>query len=447
MRHLLDLLPVGAVCLEGDSIYFNSAAERIVGYSSGEIPTVDEWFRKLYPENVPAVRAIYDGEKGAGFPEPRTVPVTRKTGELRWVEFSASATDFGEIWILNDVTERRLAEEKVSERTAEIAAYLESASQGIVTIDESGRMLMVNARTEEMFGYDRGNLIGAEVEMLLPEKFRHNHRFHRNIYFAEPRVRPMGRDLDLAGRRKDGTEFPIEIGLSFTRTKKGIVALALITDLTTLKSAQQKETLLKEIHHRVKNNLQVVSSLLGLQSRASHEEEVRRMFLESQNRIQSMALLHERLYQSDNLMQIDCRQYIGQLSAHLFRSYGVSSSRVKLHIGIQDLHLTMDAAVPCGLIINELVSNALKHAFPNGEQGEIWIEMRRDPDDSVHLRVADSGIGLPADVNLWRARSLGLRLVRTLAGQLNAAVEVKSEGGTQVDLCFPATFQQERPTA
>jgi PAS domain S-box-containing protein len=381
--------------------------------------------------------ALYKHSKETGFRSPQTLHIRRKDGTIAWVEFAAYSTPEGEAWMLYDVTARQRAEAELAERSGELTAYLESASQGIITVNEAGLIQMVNARTEELFGYGREELIGMELEKLLPERYRIRHQFHRTGYFNEPRVRPMGAGLDLAGRRKDGTEFPLELGLSFVRTRQGTVAIGLITDLTQLKRAQQKETQLKEIHHRVKNNLQVVSSLLGLQSRTSHDEDVRKMFQESQNRVQSMALLHERLYRSDNLNDIDCRQYVGQLAAYLFRSYGVSLSRVQLRSSIDDILLNMDHAVPCGLVINELVSNALKHAFPQSERGEIRIEMKKTSAGTILLRVSDTGVGLPKELNLGKARSLGLRLVRTLAGQLNARVDVSSENGTQVEIEFP----------
>jgi len=434
----IENLPIAAVYTDGTNLELNPAAERIIGYRTAEIPSLDAWFRTLYPDNYREMVEIHAEAKSAGFPEPKTFALRRQGGEIRWVEFSACATPDGEVWLLNDVTERRRTEETLSDRTAEISMYLESASQGIVTVSEDGIIQMVNARTEEMFGFRREELLGQQLEILLPERYRGRHQLHRASYFHEPRVRPMGAGLELAGRRKDGSEFPIEIGLSFVRTKQGVVAMGLVTDATMFKRAQQKETQLKEIHHRVKNNLQIVSSLLGLQSRSSQDEEARKMFQESQNRVQSMALLHERLYQSENLNEIECREYVTQLAAYLFRSYGVSSSRVKLEIFLDDLWLSMDQAVPSGLIINELVSNSLKHAFPQGNGGEIRIEMRKTPAETILLRVCDTGAGLPKDVNLWKARSLGLRLVRTLASQLNARVDVRNESGTEVEVEFSA---------
>jgi two-component sensor histidine kinase len=162
------------------------------------------------------------------------------------------------------------------------------------------------------------------------------------------------------------------------------------------------------------------------------------MFQESQNRIHSMALLHESLYQSHSLSQINFPEYIRQLAAHLFHSYGVAADRIHLRTDLDNLLLHLDAAMPCGLIINELVSNSLKYAFPDGRKGEIRIELREYADRTARLVVADNGVGLTADVDWVNTRSLGLRLVRTLAQQLNAKIEVNSSAGMEVRLAFAA---------
>jgi two-component sensor histidine kinase len=143
------------------------------------------------------------------------------------------------------------------------------------------------------------------------------------------------------------------------------------------------------------------------------------------------------LYQSQNLSEIGCAEYVAQLAAHLFRSFGVSSSRITLAMNVEKEHMTMDTAVPCGLILNELVSNALKYAFPDGREGEVRIALEDTPDGRTRLAVGDNGVGLPQDVNIWNTRSLGLRLVRMLAAQLDARIEVIADRGTEIRLVFP----------
>ena len=199
-------------------------------------------------------------------------------------------------------------------------------------------------------------------------------------------------------------------------------------------SLQEKEVLLKEIHHRVKNNMQVISSLLDLQADNIQNEALLQVFKESQYRIRSMALIHERLYQSKDLSHINFADYVENLTDYLLYSYGASN--ISLQINVPPVFLAIDTAIPCGLIINELVSNAIKYAFPNGQAGEIWIELQTTKKQYTVLIVGDNGIGLPPEVNFQQTPSLGLTLVHMLVKQIKGEIELQSKKGTEFKLVF-----------
>jgi two-component sensor histidine kinase len=199
-------------------------------------------------------------------------------------------------------------------------------------------------------------------------------------------------------------------------------------------SLQEKEVLLKEIHHRVKNNLQIISSLLSLQSEKINSENPAKTFRESQDRIRSMALIHEKLYQSKDISRIDFAEYTRSLTAYLFRSY-VTGPGIGIAIDILDVSLGIDKAIPCGLIINELVSNSLKYAFPDGRSGEVRISLARGDSDYT-LTVSDNGVGLAADLDFRNTSSLGLQLVNTLVCQLEGTIELNSSHGTVFRITF-----------
>jgi two-component sensor histidine kinase len=201
-------------------------------------------------------------------------------------------------------------------------------------------------------------------------------------------------------------------------------------------SLREKEVLLKEIHHRVKNNLQVISSLLYLQSKRVIEPETLKMFVDSQNRVRSMALVHEQLYQTEDLARVNVAEYVRSLASFLFRSYGLNANRIRLNIDVAELSLGVNVAVPCGMIINELLSNVLKHAFPGDTRGAIYIGFSSGPDGRYTLVVEDNGIGLPEEVDFRHSRSLGLQLVNTLVEQLEGTIELDTRTGTRFEIMF-----------
>lgn len=200
-------------------------------------------------------------------------------------------------------------------------------------------------------------------------------------------------------------------------------------------SLKEKEVLLKEIHHRVKNNLQVISSLLNLQRGSIKDPQTLEIFQESQNRVESMALIHEQLYRSKDLSQIDFADYIRNLVANLFCSYEVRANAITLKINVDNVLLDINAAIPCGLIINELIANSLKYAFPVGKDGELWIQFS-SKDDKFTLIVADNGVGIPKDLDFQNTNSLGLQLVNALTEQLEGNIKLDNSVGTKFIITF-----------
>lgn len=204
-------------------------------------------------------------------------------------------------------------------------------------------------------------------------------------------------------------------------------------------SLKEKEVLLREIHHRVKNNLQVVSSLLNLQSYHIKGKKNLELFRESQNRIKSIALIHDKLYQSKSLSRINFKEYIESLASNLFRTYGTFQSKVVLKIEAEKVMLAIDDAIPCGLIINELVSNYLKYAFPSGKRGEVKIGLHSSNKKKVEIEVSNDGIGIPQDLDFRKTESLGLHLVTILAeDQLHGQISLDRKKGTKFQIKFRA---------
>lgn len=320
---------------------------------------------------------------------------------------------------------------------------VESALNAIIMTDQRGTITFANSQTEKLFGYTREELMGQSVEILVPGRFRKNHPEYRSYFHSEPQVRPMGSGRDLFALRKDDTEFSVEIGLVPIQMDEGVMVLSSIADITYRKQAEEqirrslreKEVLLKEIHQRVKNNLQIISSLLNLQSRNITGKKAREKFKESQNRVKSMAIIHEKLYQSENLEGIYFQEYIRSLLKYLFSSYRVSPDKVKLKINADNMLLSIDKAIPCGLIVNEIVSNSLKYAFPHERQGEALIGFSPNGDNYT-LVVSNNGVSFPENVGFRKTKSLGLQLVCALVEQLRGTIELDRSRGTEFRITF-----------
>lgn len=267
----------------------------------------------------------------------------------------------------------------------------------------------------------------------------------------------MGLGLSLLGRRSDGTEFPVDIMLSPIETADGTVVLAVVRDITERRQAEeqeqvrrelrQKELLLQEIHHRVKNNLQVVSSLLNLQARAVGEQRVADLFRDAQDRVNAMALIHEQLYRSPGSSLVQFSEYVQSLVGRLLQSYAGESRGIRLELAVDPVDLPMDTAIPCGLIVSELVSNALKHAFPAGRSGTISLRFQ-SADGRCTLSVRDDGVGLDEARRGSGRQTLGLQMVPALAMQLDGTFTIGNHpaGGTSAVVEF-AVAPAEAPAS
>ena len=358
--------------------------------------------------------------------------------------FDISIAPWGEggfATIFTDVTEQM----RIWETKSRLASIVEFSADALIGRGLDGVITSWNKAAEKMFGYSTEEMIGHTNDILIVPGL------HNEVPDVLHQIKDSGRSVSWETRRqrKDGTVIDVAVTISPIRDSDGGISgySTIARDITesnrareSLKAAlAEKELLLKEIHHRVKNNMQVISSLLKMQGQFVTDESTRAMLQESQERIKSMSLVYNKLYQSTDLACIEMRDYVPELVNNLVHAYATSPGSVKSDIAVDDISFDLDTAIPLGLVINELVTNAMKYAFPSGRRGTVTVILQMVSDGSpvYRLTVRDDGIGLPEGFDPLTNRSLGMRLVNALARhQLGGTVDLSQDGGTEFIITF-----------
>ena len=365
----------------------------------------------------------------------------KKNGEIFLKEVQLNpGTYFGEpvvIAIARDISERYEQEQEIKHNEELFRQLFQNAPIGIALLDEHKEVILVNKGFEKIFGFNADEVRDVSLDkVIVPEEKREEastlsgstETFEVNTY----------------RRRKDGKLVDVIIyGVPVIVEEKIIGIYGIYVDITDRKIAEkkikeslkEKEVLLAEIHHRVKNNLAVITGLLELQAQGTDDVSARQVLRDSQLRINSMALIHEKLYQSENFSKIQFGNYISELTDVITRSYVTKEKPVEFKIESDPAELTITQAIPCGLLLNEVVTNAMKHAFKGREKGEIEIQMKKE-DKKIRLTISDDGVGLPDNFEELEKKSLGMTLIHTLTSQLNGELDIRSNGGTAYELIF-----------
>lgn len=436
--------------LATDKIVVSDATRRVLGFPPDE-------FNSSY---APSMDAVHPDDREHVQKVVGTAAAERKDYD---VEFRAAAADgsykhlhvYG-AYVVNelsgaeeyvgtivDITERKRDEEQMRK----LVSLIENSTDFIGYCSASQQVRYLNAGGRRLIGLD----LDEDVTRYHIKEFRPPDEYER---FNSEILPALSRDGEWVGETKfrhvkTHAVIPVLQTLFFATDKEsgqrtGIATI--VRDISESKrvdrnlqaSLEEKEALLKEVHHRVKNNLQLISSLLNLQANRMADPAVAERFTESRNRIRSMALVHENLYRAGNFARVAMRSHVQNLCAHLVRAYGMHSQRVELVTAIDDVELDLDRAISAGLIINELVSNALKHAFPDNRAGYVEVELKLFDNKHCVLAVKDNGVGLPADFNIEHADTLGLQLVADLTRQLHGAISTRRGKGTSFSIAFNA---------
>ena len=340
--------------------------------------------------------------------------------------------------------EKQLTQETLQQQLTAI----ETTTDGIMIIYPTGELHYVNPAYCQMLGYD-------SPEPLLNTQWQDYHPLEE-LSRIDAEIFPQLQDQgywtgEIFACRNNGSPFIQELSMNLTQNGEIVGVCRDISDRKEAEeqlqaSLEEKDLLLKEVHHRVKNNLQVISSIFSLQSQSLEDEKALAILEESQNRISSMALIHEKLYQSANLANIDFAEYIRDLIYHLLASYNVNPDWVQTEMEIQSIQLNLDSAIPCGLLINELVSNSLKHGFPNQRRGTIHIFLGfiDEAEETIALKVQDDGVGLPEGFNPRKTTSLGVSLITSLTQQLRGTLNFQNNPGASFEITFPKPIERKR---
>jgi len=438
----------------GSIIMANPTLVRMLGYSTFEELSArnleENGFEPTYPR-LQFIKRIEEQGDIRGLESAWK----RRDGSVIFVRESARAVRGADGSVLyyegtvEDITERKQAEQATEESERRFRAIFETAQEAIFLKDRDLRYTLGNPAFKRFLGLTDGEFVG---------------RTDAELFGGEAAERFMGSDrLVLAGEVVEmehevpagGKKFIFHAIKVPMRNRSGeIIGICGISRDTTERrrmeealraSVREKELLIKEVHHRVKNNMQIISSILSLQSGSVRDPAARECLAECQSRIRSMALVHEKLYRSGNLSRIDFAEYLRSLSAALFHSCRIGTERVRLDFRASDVSLDVNTAIPCGLIANELIINAFKHGFPAGRSGSLRVGLEDLGDGRYRMIVADDGVGFPEDLDFRITDSLGLQLVTLLVDQLGGKIELDRTGGTAFTITFGGQNPGETP--
>ncbi|MBN1798625.1 MAG: PAS domain S-box protein [Spirochaetales bacterium] len=339
---------------------------------------------------------------------------------------------------IRDVSNRKRSEEYLRK----MFGVVDQSPISIIITDRNGIIEYINPEFIRVRGYSPQEVIGKKVSIL--KSNYHPAEFYNHI--QEALVRDGEWSGEIYNKKKSGKLYWESVTISSVRDPNGEITnfIAIQEDITEKKQTQEqlkrlreKETLLREIHHRVKNNLQIISSLMNLQLHSIPDESTIKIFKQCESRIKAMALIHEKLYQSEDIEKIDFKEYLKSFIFHVIHSHRLDHTKVKIKLQVQHVFLNIDIAIPCGLIFNELITNAIKHAFSQKREGLIQISLHSEEENYI-LVVSDNGKGLPDDFRIKKENSLGLQLVEMLVKQLKGKMELSTGGKyTIFKIIFP----------
>jgi len=452
-RHLFEHNPLPMIIFDPITMKFlnvNLAAVNHYGYTKEEFLSMT--IGDLRPpedieEALNTIRSMKSTEEKIGVFRHRMKDGTRIMVDIISHEINYEGQK-ARLVLCNDVTDQIQARKALEESEIKFRSIVESSPMGIhiYRLENDDRLIFsgANPAADRMLGIDHSQFAGLEMEEAFPglDGTEIPNRYREVCLSGKPwhSEQINYEDDQISGAFEvyafqTGQLAMSVLFLAITEKKKAADAL-LKSEEQLRASLGEKEILLKEIHHRVKNNLQVISGLLDLQAHHISDEKGREIYKESQNRVVTMALIHEELYQSVNLSQVDFADYIRNLCENLMVSYGADRDRIKLDIRTEKTEMVADTAIPCGLIINELITNSLKHAFPGERSGTISLSFKQLKSKEYILKISDDGVGIPKEVDIYSTTSLGMQLVTVLVGQLGGTLKVKRKEGTRFTIRF-----------
>jgi PAS domain S-box-containing protein len=427
--------------------FVNQAFIKTTKYNNNEILSMNcmDLVPKEYRKKV---RSFYlnqmDKRKAI---EQFEVPVITKDKKIIWVNQLSrlEKNDNGKIsgftFTARDVTEKREAEIALKSSEERYRGLFYNLTDAIILVNEKNDILDMNPASYKLFGLNNK----SKKELNLYDFISKNDIPNAKTKSKELREKGEVKNfevniIDAKGKHKivelSSNAVYIEGKFKGSRDILRDITEKKITNNELVQSLKEKEVLLKEVHHRVKNNLQVISSILNLQSTYINDEKTLSILRESQNRVKSMSFIHESLYRTKDFNSIDFSEYIERLSKNMVYSYQYSKNRILLKLDIDKVFLSLDISIPCGLIINELLSNALKYAFPENKKGKILISVKEAKKARIEIKVEDNGVGFPKDIDIKKGESLGMLLVNTLVEQIDGNIKVRSKEGTKYLITF-----------